>query len=259
MNRTLMFGIAVFVALIGIALVGDQRLAKADYGGPVCHGRPGCGGRPVCHGCYGPVSCFGGARIACAGIVDCYGGRGFSGCAGCYGPPRVAQRRSYVAGHCHGWADGYGPNCYGLSCFGSACHGATCYGTSCYGSGCDGCFGTSRVTPALQAPHEAEPNDAATHPAASQAVYFSVEVPADATIWVNGRPTKSTGTERHFVSRVSSSDRTYPYEVRVEAMRDGFTVVKSNTARLRAGERATLRFTMEEQPAAEHIAQRGAN
>ncbi len=47
MNRTLIFGIALFFALVGLALVGPERTAVAGHGAGSCKGDNArkCGGR----------------------------------------------------------------------------------------------------------------------------------------------------------------------------------------------------------------------
>ena len=75
MNRTLVLGIASFIAVVGIALVGGEKTAVAARGcnGCSCDGGGDCGGcharkhRSRCHGCH--------AR--CNGAADC------GGCNGC--------------------------------------------------------------------------------------------------------------------------------------------------------------------------------
>lgn len=63
MNRALLFGIAIFFAVVGIALVGGESKVLAGHGG--CGG--GCGGYNGCDGgacggapaCCGPQACGG--------------------------------------------------------------------------------------------------------------------------------------------------------------------------------------------------------
>lgn len=62
MNRALIFGIAIFCALVGLALLGTDNTAMAGHGCCGCHG--GCGGcngnSHGCCGCHGyqePVAC----------------------------------------------------------------------------------------------------------------------------------------------------------------------------------------------------------
>lgn len=95
MNRALVFGIAIFFAVVGIALIGgESKVAMAghscdcscsgdcggchgDCGG--CHGRRGLFSRRNrgCCGCHGAPSCcgcHGAADHGCAGDHGCTGG-----------------------------------------------------------------------------------------------------------------------------------------------------------------------------------------
>lgn len=65
MNRALLFGIAIFFAVVGIALVGGDNKVMAG------HGHGGCGG-----GCGGYYGCDGGA---CGGAPACCGPQACSG------------------------------------------------------------------------------------------------------------------------------------------------------------------------------------
>jgi uncharacterized protein (TIGR03000 family) len=73
---------------------------------------------------------------------------------------------------------------------------------------------------------------------------LTVSVPADARVFVNGKATTSTGTQRHFVSRGLRNGFKYAYEVRVEVVRDGATVEDVQTIELRAGENSALAFNL---------------
>ena len=71
---------------------------------------------------------------------------------------------------------------------------------------------------------------------------LAVSVPADAKVFVNGLATKSTGTERQFVSRGLQRGAHYTYEVRVVMNRDGKEVTETKSIQLTAGARADLAF-----------------
>jgi uncharacterized protein (TIGR03000 family) len=73
---------------------------------------------------------------------------------------------------------------------------------------------------------------------------LTVNVPADAKVFVNGKATSSTGSQRHFVSRGLRSGFKYAYQVRVEVVRDGRTVEDAKSVELRAGENSRLAFNM---------------
>lgn len=81
MNRVLVFGIAMFLAFVGFALVGGDDAAYAGHG---------------CHGCNGCASaCDGGCYDSCYSACDCSGRRhgllhrlkARRACHGCYSAP----------------------------------------------------------------------------------------------------------------------------------------------------------------------------
>jgi uncharacterized protein (TIGR03000 family) len=76
---------------------------------------------------------------------------------------------------------------------------------------------------------------------------LSVKVPAEAKVFINDRPTTSTGSDREFVSRDLQVGTRYNYNVRAEFTRDGKAVNESRSVRLAAGQSASIDFT---QPAA---------
>jgi uncharacterized protein (TIGR03000 family) len=81
-------------------------------------------------------------------------------------------------------------------------------------------------------------------------VTFTVEVPADAKVFVNGAKTTSTGTSRSYVARGLKSGRTYAFNVRAEYADGERTVTKTKDIRLTAGETGNVVFDTpaEEQP-----------
>ncbi len=74
---------------------------------------------------------------------------------------------------------------------------------------------------------------------------LTVRVPVDARVYVNDRPTRSTGTYRQYVSRGLVPGNDYTYEVRVEVARDGRTISEVRTVNLRAGGSQELAFRMD--------------
>jgi uncharacterized protein (TIGR03000 family) len=71
---------------------------------------------------------------------------------------------------------------------------------------------------------------------------LSVKVPADAKVFVNDRPTTSTGSDREYISHDLEPGARYNYTVRAEFVRDGKTVTESKTIQLSAGRSADLDF-----------------
>jgi uncharacterized protein (TIGR03000 family) len=72
---------------------------------------------------------------------------------------------------------------------------------------------------------------------------LSIKVPADAKVFVNDRPTTSTGIDREYISRELQPGASYSYEVRAEFVRDGQPVTEEKTIRVTAGQTASLSFT----------------
>jgi uncharacterized protein (TIGR03000 family) len=71
---------------------------------------------------------------------------------------------------------------------------------------------------------------------------LQVRVPADAKLWLNGRPTRSTGAEREFLSPELEVGTTYAYEVKARWLRDGRPVEETRQIRVRANKTATVYF-----------------
>jgi uncharacterized protein (TIGR03000 family) len=71
---------------------------------------------------------------------------------------------------------------------------------------------------------------------------LSVKVPADAKVFVNDRPTTSTGTDREYVSHDLAPGARYNYNIRAEFERDGKTVTETKSIQLTAGQTANLDF-----------------
>ena len=84
MNRTLILGIAMFLAIVGIALVGGEKVAVAGHGCHCCCCGGCCGGCCCggchCHGDHRHRCCCGGdaavVEIAAAVARGCCGGSG---------------------------------------------------------------------------------------------------------------------------------------------------------------------------------------
>jgi uncharacterized protein (TIGR03000 family) len=78
------------------------------------------------------------------------------------------------------------------------------------------------------------------------AVLISVNVPAEAKIFVNGNPTRSTGISRQYISRGLTGGRQYTYELRAEMEINGQTVSDTQVVQLAAGERRQVAFNLEQ-------------
>ncbi len=83
MNRVFVYGVALFFAIVGIALLGGEKTAVAGHG---------------CNGCHGAVACDGAgagcAAVACQG--RCFGRarhHARARCGGCEGRRMFGRRR----------------------------------------------------------------------------------------------------------------------------------------------------------------------
>lgn len=108
MNRALIFGIAIFFAVVGIALLGADNSAVAGHG---CNGCNGCSGYD-CGGCHG--GCHGG------GLFHRLRNRGCHGCHGCHGYNDCCGQVNYCQPACQ-----------------PACQQDCCQPVSCCGTGYD--------------------------------------------------------------------------------------------------------------------------
>jgi len=80
-------------------------------------------------------------------------------------------------------------------------------------------------------------------------IQLTVEVPNDAKVFVNDRPTTSLGVTREFTSRNLEQGKQYDFRVRAEMMnKDGKWVSETQQTSMRAGESEALRFTFPDEP-----------
>ncbi len=65
---------------------------------------------------------------------------------------------------------------------------------------------------------------------------LTITLPDDAKVFVNGKPTRATGGDRHFISRGLVPGNVYTYEVKAIVERDGRDIEEVKTVKLAAGE-----------------------
>ena len=75
-----------------------------------------------------------------------------------------------------------------------------------------------------------------------RAAVLSVHVPTDAKVYVNGMLTRSTGSDRRYVSNGLRPGFNYTYEVRAITERNGQTVEDRKVVQLQAGQSADVNF-----------------
>jgi uncharacterized protein (TIGR03000 family) len=225
---------------------------------------------PVATGCCGvPVGCTG-----CSGFMTSYGCGGCYGGAGCHGMRHsrghglFGHKRS-----CHG-CSGYscsGYNCFGSSCMGfggctgfGGCVGFGGGGVSSWGPPVGmppytlhgynqgGVWGPSppvvyadphavygrvtNLTPATTViPTETTKPMTPPTPPKGTGANIKFRLPADAKLYVDGKLTMLTGTERSFTTPALEAGQKFFYDVKAELMVDGKPVVEEKRVIVEAG------------------------
>ena len=182
---------------------------------------------PAAHGCNG-----GGCR---GGGYSCGGGGCGGGCnGGCLGG---LFRRHGCNGGCNGGGYSCGGGCHGGRGYG--CAGGRVYG--CNGGAGHGCTGGA-VAPQAPPPDGELKKKPETFNAPAAPAYITVNLPEDAKLFVNDQPTRSTSTERRFVSPPLNRDQQHTYNFRAEIMRDGQPVSVTREVAVRGGEETRVRL-----------------
>jgi uncharacterized protein (TIGR03000 family) len=81
-------------------------------------------------------------------------------------------------------------------------------------------------------------------PTSPKAAEIVVRVPVGAKVFVEDRPTKQAGPERHFETAKLQPGRAYTYAIRAELDRDGRTLRETKRVTVRAGETTDVRFEL---------------
>ena len=109
--------------------------------------------------------------------------------------------------------------------------------------------GQAPQTPAPRTPEAPAPSDAGRtkgyHPTYGRmrnSATLALKVPADAKVFVNDRPTTTTGADRQYIAHDLRPGARYDYKVRAEFERDGKMVTETKTIRLGAGRSGALDF-----------------
>lgn len=238
-----------------------------------CYGyySPSYGG--CCGGYYGYSACYG----CCGGFYR--GGHhhrayAYSSCCG-YAPYSAGCCGGlYYSNYAYGCCGGVYGGCYGSY---ASYAGASCYG-GCYGS-CGG-YGVvtgpvyvtsdyaapgstytpytpapSVTTPIVPAPAAPATGETATgkptsrlvpavgtEPALPAPAQLTLELPADAKLFVDGQATKGTGAARPFHTPALPAGQSFFYEFRAEVEVNGKTEVETKRVVVRAGETLTESF-----------------
>ncbi len=99
------------------------------------------------------------------------------------------------------------------------------------------------VTPPAESYYPpAEPTPA---PAVANAARLTVQVPADARVWIDGQLMTQTGTVRYFETPATlEPGRTYSYKIVAEWVEDGQMVTRERTVEFQAGNQAVVNMTV---------------
>jgi len=208
--------------------------AAAAHGG--CGG---CDGYVVasCHGCKGG-GLFGGKHgNGCCGGGGLFAGKHSNGCCGGGG----MFSGKHGNGCCGGgglFAGKHGGNgCCGGGFFGGGKHGHGCNG-GCTGyvpAGCNGCIGGGVVPPPPPPPPVDKKDMPKKGGVTSAPAYITVNVPADATITIDGAATKSTSAVRVFATPELDAGTVYYYTISATVIRDGKELVATEKVAVEAG------------------------
>jgi uncharacterized protein (TIGR03000 family) len=137
--------------------------------------------------------------------------------------------------------------CGGGGCGGGGCYGGGCYGGGCYGGGCfvggGGCYGGICVLPGTPATGGGTSNggmkkngeDKDKDKDVAAPANLRVNLPADAKLFVDGAPTRSTSSQRLLITPNLQPGREFHYTLRAEVVRDGQVQRVSQRVAVRAG------------------------
>lgn len=246
-----MYGLVLMTALAtgsGTPSYGD---GAGCFGGGCCSSS--CTGAVVASGCTG---------------TSCYSSGCYSSCSGCCGGALFPRVRAAVSNRMsHAFFGGCsGSSCSG-SCYGSSCYGSSCFGSSSYGSsfgpasfgpayygsdfhggctGCTGCFGSTPVwggaPPQVSIPSQSVEYRAARQSPTASPARLTIEVPADAKLFVDGQLAKGEGASRNFHTPELPIDQTFFYDLKAEVVVDGKVVTETKRVLVRSGEALSESF-----------------
>jgi len=141
-----------------------------------------------------------------------------------------------IAPDCHGRHGCHG--CYG--CYGG-CYGGGCYGCT-GGYGCGGGMVQPKGMPAGEPVPPPKEKKKPPEETSLNRARLIVELPADAKLFIDDRPTASTSTTRTFVSPPLDPAKSFVYTVRAEMVRDGQTITETKQVGVTAGGVSQLSF-----------------
>jgi uncharacterized protein (TIGR03000 family) len=162
-----------------------------------------------------------------ADMPDCHRNRG---CCGCYG-----------GGYSSGCYGGYG-GCYG---------GGVSYYGGCYGGGGYGGYPYRTMPPdrmgdkteKIPPPKKGNGNEEQDLPPPETSARLTINVPADATVLIDERPTTTTSSQRTFATPALEKGYRYHYTVRAEVVRNGTVFTGTQRVSFGAGDQVRVNFS----------------
>jgi uncharacterized protein (TIGR03000 family) len=224
---------------------------RASYGSYGSYGSGG--GYSVSYGSTGSYS--GGS----SGYSVSYGSTGVSyGSTGSYGVSYGSTGVSYGStGSSYGVSYGSSGVSYGSSYFGESYGSAGSYiGGESYGSVGTVISGESYGSVGGEIYYGASKNSvsalkmvASSQSASSDSVNITINLPAAARVFVNDKPTTSTGVVRQFVSRGLVAGKSYQFDIRAELeSTDGSIIKEERSLTVVAGAEENLSFAFTDKP-----------
>jgi uncharacterized protein (TIGR03000 family) len=162
-----------------------------------------------------------------------YGGSAGGSASDC-GPGGCGGRRGWLGRH-HGSNGGSQGGSTGGSAGGS--YGGSTGGS--YGGSAGGSYGGSAGGSAGGVA-SFTPDSAAKAEVPKDGVLLTVQVPAEATVLVNGKQTSSLGSTRVFAAKGLTPGKKYEFVVKMQTTRDGKPLEESKTVSLVVGDRQTV-------------------
>jgi uncharacterized protein (TIGR03000 family) len=172
----------------------------------------------------------GGTEVSERHHGGCGGCGGHVASCGCHGGGRHHRERHH--GHRHGGCCGQQASCCAPVVSTGCC--------GCQGGG----YGAPMMAPAAPAGEPIKKMPAQKTTSANAAATIVVELPADATLSVDGAATSSTSAVRVLVSPELPAGKEFHYTLTAQVVRDGKPVQVEHTVAVRAGEESRVSLSL---------------
>jgi len=185
-----------------------------------------------------------------ADMPDCHRRRGCHGCDGGYGG---CHGQVYYGG-CHGRNVGYG-GCHGGTVSYGGCSGGAWSGSGgYYGDGYYGGYPYRTMPPVrpgdkgdkgekIPPPKKGNGGEEQELPPPETSARLTIDVPADATVYIDERPTTTTSSQRTFTTPGLERGYRYYYTIRTEVVRNGTVFAGTQRVSFGAGDQVRVNFS----------------